>query len=338
MFTKKQIMKKKDFLKTIFILLILTSVTLKAQTTLAVGDVAFTHMDRDSNDTFSFVLLNTVESGTIIHFSDRRWSGTALIADSTSESVLTFTTNTILAAGTQITIHGAALTATIYEGSTTGTLTLVSGTYSLSLGGDNMFAYQGNALTPTNTDFIAGILSDDDDLQANGWHIGPDSGNTSSSLPTNLTNGTNALSLFILGSPLINLISPFSEKENNRYISTASHIGTKAHLLAEIMDLDNWESHDITAYTSPSAAFTVSHTLATESTLSKKLRIFPNPVQNEINIEGVDELTATLYSISGAVVKTVTTTTIDSSDLASGIYVLKIETAEGIVTKKIIKN
>ncbi|WP_408038715.1 hypothetical protein, partial [Tenacibaculum amylolyticum] len=243
-----------------FLLLFLQGNIVKSQTTLQPGDIAFTHMDRDGSDLFSIVLLVDITSNTVIHFSERTWDGSAWLVTN-SEGILTFTSDTPLTAGTQLLINKNTPSATIFGGSTTGNIVLVAGSWSASAGGDQIFAYQSaNALTPNNSDFIAAINSDDDNLQANGWHLASNTSSSASSLPTNLTNGTNALSLYISGSPL-NAGAPDlpggGERENARYKASAPHTGDKATILAAIMDLNNWEADDDTPYNNASAAFTI---------------------------------------------------------------------------------
>ncbi|GGG59258.1 T9SS type A sorting domain-containing protein [Bizionia arctica] len=72
------------------------------------------------------------------------------------------------------------------------------------------------------------------------------------------------------------------------------------------------------------------------------LSIFPNPVNNVINIESPNAIkvnNAIIYSITGQVVLEVQNRTkLDVSNLNSGIYLLKIETDNGSITRKIIKN
>jgi hypothetical protein len=75
--------------------------------------------------------------------------------------------------------------------------------------------------------------------------------------------------------------------------------------------------------------------------ISSLLLISPNPVINELRIEGgelringveiVDLSGKTIYKFRG------TRNLINVSTLSQGIYVVKIETDKGIVTKKIVK-
>ncbi|ESU28182.1 hypothetical protein FLJC2902T_15270 [Flavobacterium limnosediminis JC2902] len=92
--------------------------------------------------------------------------------------------------------------------------------------------------------------------------------------------------------------------------------------------------------------FTVTQTLSTDDFISSKLSVYPNPVNNVVNISNAENLqinTVVINDINGRTVKTVNVngvaeTQINVSDLNSGIYFMNIETNEGTATKKIIKN
>ncbi|GGG59263.1 T9SS type A sorting domain-containing protein [Bizionia arctica] len=70
--------------------------------------------------------------------------------------------------------------------------------------------------------------------------------------------------------------------------------------------------------------------------------IYPNPMSNEVNINLHNSLQVnrvTIYSITGQeVLKVENKSKLDVSKLNPGIYVLKIETDEGSITKKMVKN
>ena len=90
--------------------------------------------------------------------------------------------------------------------------------------------------------------------------------------------------------------------------------------------------------------FTVDQVLASESFTEKSFRVYPNPVNDILTIE--NELSSdsklTIVDINGRIVKNVSSssslTSINVSDLNSGIYFVNIETDQGKVTKKVIKN
>jgi Secretion system C-terminal sorting domain len=70
--------------------------------------------------------------------------------------------------------------------------------------------------------------------------------------------------------------------------------------------------------------------------------LFPNPTTGIINIQapnGLEIKSAVLYDVLGkAVTSPVVNNQINISQLSEGIYILNLETSEGTLTKKIIKN
>ncbi|RZJ81305.1 MAG: hypothetical protein EOO20_25270, partial [Chryseobacterium sp.] len=147
-------------IKTITSLIILAGLLLfssgtKAQTTLAAGDIAFTGYDSTpvsgTGDSFSFVLLTNISSGTKISFTDRGYTAAGWQAVGTTESSITWTSGSALAVGTEVYIVGlvastynpVALTSTV-----NGTVTLTEGSstngLSLSNVGDQIIAFQGS--------------------------------------------------------------------------------------------------------------------------------------------------------------------------------------------------
>ena len=67
---------------------------------------------------------------------------------------------------------------------------------------------------------------------------------------------------------------------------------------------------------------------------SISISVYPNPVRNTLNIEGELE-SVEIYDVFGKLVLTSTKNTINTSDLANGIYVLNINTNNSIITKRI---
>lgn len=67
--------------------------------------------------------------------------------------------------------------------------------------------------------------------------------------------------------------------------------------------------------------------------------VYPNPVKDVLNIYGVNALnTVEVYNMLGQKVKEVSTTTVNVSDLESGVYLVKINTDNASKTVRIIKN
>lgn len=75
---------------------------------------------------------------------------------------------------------------------------------------------------------------------------------------------------------------------------------------------------------------------------TSKLAVYPNPVSNQLFISSQDQKVkdVMIYNLSGTVVKNISNLaeeTVDVSDLATGNYVIKVTTDQGIATRKIVK-
>jgi len=79
--------------------------------------------------------------------------------------------------------------------------------------------------------------------------------------------------------------------------------------------------------------------------ITEKLKAYPNPTHGQLKIEN-EELkisTIEIYNVIGQLVQSKivnlqSTITIDVSELLSGIYFLKIQTKNNVITQKIIKS
>lgn len=88
--------------------------------------------------------------------------------------------------------------------------------------------------------------------------------------------------------------------------------------------------------------------LTTEDLLSiiENIEVYPNPSTDYLNIKSnqiIEKLNIQLFSIQGQLVfnstnKNISETRISLTELASGIYILHINSSKGSITKKIIKN
>ena len=87
-------------------------------------------------------------------------------------------------------------------------------------------------------------------------------------------------------------------------------------------------------YTSLSSCNTACNSTSTDETSTKNISIFPNPVKNTLNIQGEME-SVEIFDVFGKLVLTSTNNTINTSDLADGIYVVNVNTSDVIITKRI---
>ena len=79
-----------------------------------------------------------------------------------------------------------------------------------------------------------------------------------------------------------------------------------------------------------------------EFSLENSVSIFPNPTSNIITIDTSNKINVNsleLYNIVGKqVIKTNNVSTLDLSELSSGVYMLRVITDSGTLTKKVIRN
>ncbi|MCB0211872.1 MAG: lamin tail domain-containing protein, partial [Anaerolineae bacterium] len=125
-----------------------------AQGSLSPGDIAFVGYNADANDDFAIVALTDLDgSGTPIDiiFSDNEWDGSSF---NTGEGTLTWTIDSLIAAGTVISFNNISSsgTATVSVGS-------LSGSMALGASDEAIFAITGSTASPTA--FLAAITNDD---------------------------------------------------------------------------------------------------------------------------------------------------------------------------------
>ena len=217
-----------------FVFIVVLSFDMFAQ--VSVGDIAFIAYNTDSPDNWAFVVLADIPSGETIKFTDRGWTGTDFYILSNEDSIVVTTTSTV-SAGTIVSVNGTTFTPSI------GT---VSGTALSLFAGDQIICYQDVPSYPTFIAAIQGDYNSGDYNSTTKWNNGTNDNTTSSALPTGLTNGTNAVSLF----PAI------AELDNAQYNCTLTS-GTKAELLAAINNYSNWTTDNSTTYSACAAAFTI---------------------------------------------------------------------------------
>ncbi|MBF4465046.1 T9SS type A sorting domain-containing protein [Flavobacterium sp. LC2016-12] len=224
-------MKRKLLTFIIFLCTFFVQQNLKAQTTLAPGDIAFIgYQTGTTTDGFSFITLKDMSMGTMVYFTENGW-GDGTWVPLTPETHLLWTVPAFTPAGTIISIVEAATADTFtVTGTTTASITIATGSGFNLLGGDQILAYQSltgpePATTPT---FIAGIHGDynsskyDPITTWNTVDSAASGGGSESSLPPGLTNGVNCISLF----------PGVMEQANSKYIGTLT--GSVAELLAKI--------------------------------------------------------------------------------------------------------
>ncbi|WP_179349081.1 VPS10 domain-containing protein [Winogradskyella pacifica] len=81
--------------------------------------------------------------------------------------------------------------------------------------------------------------------------------------------------------------------------------------------------------------------VTSEVLYNNPIQLYPNPANTSFSVQSdTNVLAVTIYTISGKNVKTVTqpNAAIDVSDLASGVYLVKVKTINGTITKRLLKS
>lgn len=259
------------------LLILLLSVNAYGQTTLALGDIAFTGYNSDpaaNSDEFSFVILKStgISSGTTIYFTDRGWKSGSCGTDNfcttadnasfpESGSEFVWTSGSSLSYGTNVKIagSGSANTFTCSNGSASGAV------LNLSTGGDQIFALQNGAGSTTSSNGPSGTMlaaihankataagcsfstTNWDDCTSN---ISVDicQSASNSNKPACLTNGTNAL---------VMLDGSGNEVDNGVYNCTGQYSSTSAPAISAtrtaVNTTTNWSTNDASTVTIPPA-------------------------------------------------------------------------------------
>uniref|UniRef100_UPI0035664C44 beta strand repeat-containing protein n=1 Tax=Lutibacter sp. TaxID=1925666 RepID=UPI0035664C44 len=197
-------------------------------TTLSAGDIAFVGFNLDGNDSFAFVLLKDIIAGTNIKLTDCGVSNpnTITCAGSGGEGSATWYAPSSMSAGDIVTLQGSFITGSV-----------------LASIGDQIFAYQGTTASPV---FIAAIHSNVEAGTNDSDWDGINDSNANSALPNQLINGTNAIRLYSVGPPEVEMDN---WQFNCSLVLGGSPItGTPANVAAIINNKDYWTSSDTSEY------------------------------------------------------------------------------------------
>lgn len=260
--------------------LLLSEEMLLAQTSLSAGDIAFVRyvtaddgLGGTQNDEFTFVLLKDITSGTVINFTDYGWTSSNKFQEtfgstncgtgnfgSKTDGVVSWSATTGYSAGQQITIK-CKYAPSASVGVATGVTTSYGQTYymSLSIGGDQLFAYQGTFASPA---FLAGISLNQS------W---------ASSLTPCLFTSSQSILPAALSSSNVAITNSNSDAFSAYYQCTTSSANAST-LLSAINTVANWTTNNNdnsdaslpipAAFLSPQCSFTVLVTQITASPAS----------------------------------------------------------------------
>lgn len=235
--------------------------TAKAQTTLVAGDILFTGYNGIPSagiapDTFSFVILTPISTGTVIYFTERGYQGASVWqASGGTEGTISWTSGSALAVGQEVEIAGFGASAARINGVPNGTVAIVAGGnvttgLSLSNAGDQVIAFQGGAGNPASGTMISGIswaLSCGTTTVA-GWNgAGCTYGPQSSTIPPGLTGGVNA---FLAGNA-----GAAPNNDHGKFNCNGTPYASVASLKTAILTLSNWvfSSTGVVVYDLPAA-------------------------------------------------------------------------------------
>ena len=80
------------------------------------------------------------------------------------------------------------------------------------------------------------------------------------------------------------------------------------------------------------------YTAVEEIQNEETVTIYPNPTNGMVNIDGYEIIEVKVYNVLGQLVKETKENVIDLSAQEAGIYILKVITPSGVITKQIVKN
>ncbi|MBI3233437.1 MAG: hypothetical protein HYZ42_05255 [Bacteroidetes bacterium] len=203
----------------------------QSQTTLSAGDIAFTAYNSYSSsnnpaDTFSFILLRSISSGTTINFTDNGWKSNNVFR--TGEGGVTWTASSAMSYGQQVKISlattgSAASVGSVATMSTSGFNTIPA----LSTAGDQILAFQGSTSSPN---FIAGIhWNHTSTTTASGWDT---TGLTTNSSVNPLGSATTGL--------YMNAGATVSRIITNAIAKSSAYNSDASTFRSNLSDTNNW--------------------------------------------------------------------------------------------------
>jgi len=151
-------------------------------------------------------------------------------------------------------------------------------------------------------------------------------------------NGNDPVGLFKNGT-LIDIIGVLGESAKNFEDMTLRRklTITKPNTTYTVAEWDEFdlETYDGIGIYDPSTA-------GVNSTDFDTFKMYPNPVENKLYFNTTKNVTVTIYTVLGKLVKTTevssTKNNVDVSKLAQGIYLVKISNGNQFITKKLMKN
>jgi len=166
--------------------------------------------------------------------------------------------------------------------------------------------------------------------------VQPSNNDTSFGQPVNF-NGDDAVALF-KDDVLIDIIGVFGSDANFAENITLRRNGNITSPTTTYNE-NEWESFDANTYDGVGSH---NSTLSTENNTFEAFKMFPNPTNgNFVYFSATEEATVHIYNVLGKLAQvskiTKSKNSVDISKLATGIYLLKINSDTQFITKKLIK-
>lgn len=145
---------------------------------------------------------------------------------------------------------------------------------------------------------------------------------------------------------ILNVINAVSSGNNIAFtFPTALTTNTKYYISsspAPVLDANNWPNGRQTSEAIGGKEvwnFTVGVITGMEDATSENtgMNVMPNPAENALTIQTEGLISAELYDLAGVQVAKETSSTMDISDLASGVYILNVKSTNGNFRKQIVK-
>lgn len=200
--------------------------------------------------------------------------------------------------------------------------------YILGLNADGSIDNSFNIGTGLNLDTISICLQGDDKVIVGGW-FSTYNGTTTKQIVRLNTDGS-IDSSFSTGVGFSNE-GGFSPSVNNLNISPNG----------KIIAVGNFNIYQNSNYSTSIIALHGGVALSTNDfELNNSISVFPNPVKDILNVSSTDNATVTslkIYDLQGKLIAETTNNYMNTSNLSAGLYVVKIVTDQGQLTKKFIK-
>ncbi len=313
------------------LLIVLVSSVVSSQTVLVPGDIAFIGINSDEyEDDFSFLLLQNIENGTSINFTDNGWTASGGFNMKYPESHFTWLVDKDLEAGNIVHVftYNGVEQAKASVGQITGDKMTVS------IAGDQIIAYQGSKSEPN---FIAAISFNQNIKEKPGEDFDGDSySNSTTAMPPGLQLGITALHIYD--------VVMFEERDNSIY-SCIETEGDKNYLLGMINNVENWMMDNDNPFVQYPfvCEFKVDLSTSVNQISLSEVAVYPNPAKDKLVIKTAKAvgLRLELYTSSGILVKRLDhscnsqETIFDLKDLSTGIYILYVVEDKGTQTFKV---